>query len=180
MKNWLRGLQQFLTHPFFAGLLTFVVLLKLMTPLISPTTCRDGWPSQSIGQRGACSHHGGLGTNWSFFGVFFASGAGAATVARVMVVLARRRRAEYERMHQAKVAAANVQQYKEPLRKPSTPACPLCGATMRVRLAKKGRHSGEEFWGCSDYPRCRGIRPYTQAVSGSNSRRNLKPERDES
>jgi hypothetical protein len=24
------------------------------------TTCSDGWPSQSIGRRGACSHHGGV------------------------------------------------------------------------------------------------------------------------
>ncbi|WP_128573619.1 topoisomerase DNA-binding C4 zinc finger domain-containing protein [Pseudomonas putida] len=36
--------------------------------------------------------------------------------------------------------------------------CPLCGSTMRIRTAKKGRYSGSTFKGCSTYPRCRGIR----------------------
>lgn len=27
-------------------------------------TCRDGWPSPSIGKRGACSHHGGVAGSW--------------------------------------------------------------------------------------------------------------------
>lgn len=38
-------------------------------------------------------------------------------------------------------------------------ACPTCGAAMVRRTAKRGTHSGSEFWGCSLYPRCRGIRP---------------------
>ncbi len=39
------------------------------------------------------------------------------------------------------------------------PACPACGATMTRRLAKRGRSAGEGFWGCPQYPRCRGTRP---------------------
>lgn len=27
--------------------------------------CADGWPSTSIGRRGACSHHGGVVTRWA-------------------------------------------------------------------------------------------------------------------
>lgn len=38
----------------------------------------------------------------------------------------------------------------------ATPACPKCSKAMVRRTAKKGANSGNEFWGCSDYPRCRG------------------------
>ena len=38
------------------------------------------------------------------------------------------------------------------------PCCPLCEKPMALRTAKRGTHSGEEFWGCSDFPSCRGTR----------------------
>jgi restriction system protein len=38
------------------------------------------------------------------------------------------------------------------------PACPLCGKPMLLRLAKHGVNAGQEFWGCSGYPGCRGTR----------------------
>lgn len=38
------------------------------------------------------------------------------------------------------------------------PACPLCGKPMLRRVQKKGQMQGREFWGCSDYPRCTGVR----------------------
>lgn len=38
------------------------------------------------------------------------------------------------------------------------PACPKCGADMVKRKAAKGSHAGQEFWGCSTFPRCGGIR----------------------
>ena len=37
-----------------------------------------------------------------------------------------------------------------------TAACPKCGSTMVRRVAKKGAYAGREFWGCSQYPACRG------------------------
>lgn len=40
-----------------------------------------------------------------------------------------------------------------------TPTCPLCGKTMRRRIARQGAHAGTPFWGCSGYPDCRGTRP---------------------
>ena len=40
--------------------------------------------------------------------------------------------------------------------------CPLCGAEMVLRTAKKGARAGEKFWGCATFPKCRGIRPYTE------------------
>lgn len=39
------------------------------------------------------------------------------------------------------------------------PSCPICGKPMLRRMQKRGEKQGREFWGCSDYPRCNGIRP---------------------
>jgi restriction system protein len=33
--------------------------------------------------------------------------------------------------------------------------CPKCGQPMVLRTAKHGPHPGQQFWGCSQYPRCR-------------------------
>lgn len=37
------------------------------------------------------------------------------------------------------------------------PICPKCGSPMLKRSTKKGANAGNEFWGCSRYPGCRGI-----------------------
>lgn len=36
--------------------------------------------------------------------------------------------------------------------------CPLCGSSVVQRTARKGRYAGRTFFGCSQYPRCSGIR----------------------
>jgi len=41
----------------------------------------------------------------------------------------------------------------------SAPACPVCQAAMVKRTAKRGANSGNAFWGCSQYPGCKGTRP---------------------
>ena len=48
-----------------------------------------------------------------------------------------------ERMTQARVAARDGE----------APVCPECSKPMRRRHSQKG-----DFWGCSGYPDCRGIR----------------------
>ena len=40
----------------------------------------------------------------------------------------------------------------------AAPSCPVCGKTMVVRTARKGEHAGQQFWSCSGYPDCRGVR----------------------
>lgn len=40
------------------------------------------------------------------------------------------------------------------------PLCPRCGSAMVKRTARKGANAGRAFWGCSEYPKCRG----TQAI----------------
>ena len=37
------------------------------------------------------------------------------------------------------------------------PDCPDCGGGMTKRQAKRGRYKGNWFWGCLDFPECRGI-----------------------
>ena len=39
----------------------------------------------------------------------------------------------------------------------ATPRCPKCGSEMILRTAKSGANQGEKFWGCSNFPKCRGI-----------------------
>jgi len=38
-----------------------------------------------------------------------------------------------------------------------TPSCPKCAAPMVRRQAKAGSNAGQEFWGCSTFPKCRGV-----------------------
>lgn len=38
------------------------------------------------------------------------------------------------------------------------PACPKCHAPMRLRHARKGPRAGSQFWGCTNYPECDGLR----------------------
>lgn len=40
----------------------------------------------------------------------------------------------------------------------SAPACPLCNSAMVKRTAKRGTNAGKAFWGCSQYPVCKGTR----------------------
>ena len=36
------------------------------------------------------------------------------------------------------------------------PECPRCGAAMALRTARQGANTGNTFWGCTTYPKCRG------------------------
>jgi four helix bundle suffix protein len=36
------------------------------------------------------------------------------------------------------------------------PQCPQCGAQMALRTAKTGKNAGQQFWGCTQYPDCKG------------------------
>ncbi|MDO8332769.1 MAG: restriction endonuclease [Pseudomonas sp.] len=44
-----------------------------------------------------------------------------------------------------------------PVQLMSLPYCPICRSAMQKRTAKRGANMGKEFWGCSQYPGCRGI-----------------------
>ena len=38
------------------------------------------------------------------------------------------------------------------------PVCPDCGRPMTRRVARRGANKGREFWGCTGYPECTGLR----------------------
>lgn len=40
--------------------------------------------------------------------------------------------------------------------------CPRCESEMVPRTARKGKEIGQQFWGCSSYPRCRFTLPLSQ------------------
>jgi len=45
-----------------------------------------------------------------------------------------------------------------PVVEPKAPACPHCKKIMVMKVAGSGANAGGNFWGCVDYPKCRGIR----------------------
>lgn len=49
--------------------------------------------------------------------------------------------------------------YKPATISQAVPACPKCGNGMVKRTAKQGANAGKLFWGCANYPQCRGIVP---------------------
>lgn len=53
-----------------------------------------------------------------------------------------------ERLHATRVKARAEQN--------NSPSCPDCGKPMYRRTAKQGPRAGNEFWGCSGYPDCKG------------------------
>ena len=38
----------------------------------------------------------------------------------------------------------------------AAPTCSRCAGPMVRRTARKGAHAGESFWGCAEFPKCRG------------------------
>jgi hypothetical protein len=37
-------------------------------------------------------------------------------------------------------------------------ACPKCGGELVKRVAKKGKNTGQKFWGCANFPKCRFVK----------------------
>jgi restriction system protein len=58
----------------------------------------------------------------------------------------------------AQSSQAEVQSTAAAQRAEIAPACPQCSANMVKRTARKGSNAGAEFWGCSNFPTCRGVR----------------------
>jgi restriction system protein len=63
------------------------------------------------------------------------------------------------------LAAARIAQRTKDRSDPSDPTdlafpkCPLCAKPMSLRIARQGKNSGKQFWGCTGYPDCKGAAP---------------------
>jgi hypothetical protein len=53
----------------------------------------------------------------------------------------------------------------------AAPRCPKCSSEMVLRTARTGAKQGGKFWGCSNFPRCRGI-SHISEERGSSFERN--------
>lgn len=66
-----------------------------------------------------------------------------------------------EQLASARLAERNRVQRESPegrgADRAGIPNCPECGQAMVLRTVKKGPRLGSSFWGCSQYPRCKGI-----------------------
>src|SRR3990170_4772591 len=47
------------------------------------------------------------------------------------------------------------------------PQCPTCGSPMQLRTARRGRNAGQQFYGCTRYPTCRGILNHQEVESST-------------
>ncbi len=54
--------------------------------------------------------------------------------------------------------ASGLNRKASPVSGQQSPICPVCSSEMKLREAKRGANAGKSFWGCSDYPRCKGTR----------------------
>lgn len=54
--------------------------------------------------------------------------------------------------------ASGLGRQRSPVSTQHSPSCPVCSSAMMLREAKRGASAGKSFWGCSDYPRCKGTR----------------------
>ncbi|MBK8030706.1 MAG: DUF2726 domain-containing protein [Chloroflexi bacterium] len=76
--------------------------------------------------------------------------------------------ADVEALFAPYVAAANELAARPPFKVPAVvklsvtgePCCPKCGSAMILRTSKSGGTAGTQFWGCSNFPKCRGMVPY--------------------
>src|SRR4030095_8387805 len=66
------------------------------------------------------------------------------------------RLAEPQRQQKA-VRPDQPSQPNPPDQTPRIPACPQGHKPMVLRTAKSGKKAGQQFWGCSAYPECKGV-----------------------
>lgn len=55
------------------------------------------------------------------------------------------------------LARASVQPSTKMSTANSAPTCPKCGSPMVIRTSSNGQYAGQQFYGCSNYPQCRGM-----------------------
>ena len=65
--------------------------------------------------------------------------------------------AKYRETLEAQNQLPEASRSKPDVSKDDEIVCPKCGSIMIRRKASKGLNAGKEFYGCSNYPKCRSI-----------------------
>jgi len=50
-----------------------------------------------------------------------------------------------------------------------TVKCPKCSSDMVLRTARQGKNAGNKFYGCSDFPKCKGTLNYSEDDSSRST-----------
>lgn len=64
----------------------------------------------------------------------------------------------YHKLRSYKVAQVRARSDQSDKSDSSDPLCPPCQKPMTRRKARSGARVGQEFWGCTAYPACQGLR----------------------
>ena len=122
------------------------------------------WKTQQVGVKPVRELAGLVATHGAASGIFVSSG-GYTEEAKAFAAKARIKLIDGETLHRMTkgISAATNRGTAMPDREtvPATEekvACPKCGSAMVKRVAKNGANAGQSFWGCSQFPRCRGVR----------------------
>jgi len=55
------------------------------------------------------------------------------------------------------LAKARLEERQKKKNNDPVPPCPQCSKPMVLRTARSGQNAGNQFWGCSGYPDCKGV-----------------------
>ncbi len=125
------------------GIVFGLVIYFAIRYFLPELACEDGWGSASIGRQGACSHHGGVDNSPLVYTLLFSLFLGF-----LIATFFNRK----EDDHLRRIDKQKIEELKR-----NSPSCPKCGSYMLKKLARKGKYSGKDFWGCARYPECKGI-----------------------
>lgn len=134
--------------------------------MIGPLACNDGWVSPSLGTQGACSHHGGV--NDFPIQLLFVVSVLLGFFTYLFLSSNQRSGGQQFTSHEGKTDQTIEQYFELPVtevdsehvyKKTETQSqisCPLCDSKMIKRTARRGPTAGQQFYGCSKYPKCKG------------------------
>lgn len=162
------------------ALAVFLVLQVIASLVLGETTCSDGWASRSIGKQGACSHHGGvdgsvgvviflmaIAAGWSFYASSISrhfdekqpKNSKRSNVPGLIAPPILLDAAPIDVGPTQNTLPPQVRQRKA--LGSTVHKCPKCGLGMVKRKSRTGYHRGKYFWGCSDFPDCKGVKQVT-------------------
>lgn len=137
-------MMQYLKSPWAIGLFAWFLCAQILSAIIGGVVCGDGWESASIGNSGACSHHGGVnnipGNIGMIVSIMFGVWVGYS-------VHARRRPARSENTSETSLASVAFKRKIE--------GCPLCGGQMKS-VTVHSNDSSKLIWRCLKHPECKG------------------------